>query len=141
MRILVVEDDALLGDAVQAGLQQDGHAIDWVRDGLQADHALATEAYAAMVLDLGLPGLSGLDVLQRLRQRQSTLPVLILTARDTVEDVSIHSRPIKPGEFTLCAAEGDTEAVSIHSRPIKPGEYGNTRWALKCCAFQSTPDQ
>ena len=86
MRILVVEDDALLGDAVQAGLQQDGHAIDWVRDGLQADHALATEAYAAVVLDLGLPGLSGLDVLQRLRQRQSTLPVLILTARDTVED-------------------------------------------------------
>ena len=86
MRLLVVEDDALLGDALQAGLQQSGHAVDWVRDGMQADHALLAETYAAVVLDLGLPHLSGLEVLQRLRQRQSTLPVLILTARDTVED-------------------------------------------------------
>lgn len=86
MRILVVEDDALLGDALQAGLTQAGYAVDWVRDGVQADHALTAETYAAVVLDLGLPRLSGLDVLQRLRERQSTLPVLILTARDTVED-------------------------------------------------------
>ena len=86
MRLLVVEDDALLGDAIQAGLKQAGYAVDWVRDGLQADHALVTATYAAMVLDLGLPQLSGLEVLQRLRQRKSGLPVLILTARDTVED-------------------------------------------------------
>lgn len=86
MRILVVEDDALLGDALQAGLKQAAYAVDWVRDGMQADHALASESYAAVVLDLGLPRLSGLEVLQRLRQRHSTLPVLILTARDTVED-------------------------------------------------------
>lgn len=86
MRILVVEDDALLGDAIQAGLIQAGYAVDWVRDGAQADHALLVETYAAVLLDLGLPRLSGLDVLQRLRQRQSALPVLILTARDTVED-------------------------------------------------------
>ena len=86
MRILVVEDDALLGDAIQAGLKQSGDAVDWVRDGLQADHALLTETYGAVVLDLGLPRLSGLEVLQRLRQRKSTIPVLILTARDTVED-------------------------------------------------------
>ncbi len=86
MRILVVEDDNLLGDAIQAGLKQAGYAVDWVRDGKQADHALTTETYTAMVLDLGLPQLSGLEVLSRLRQRKSTLPVLILTARDTVED-------------------------------------------------------
>lgn len=86
MRILVVEDDALLGDAIQAGLKQSGYAVDWVRDGAQADHALAVEAYSAVVLDLGLPRLSGLEVLSRLRSRQSSLPVLILTARDTVED-------------------------------------------------------
>lgn len=86
MRILVVEDDALLGDALQAGLQQAGYAVDWVQDGVQADHALCGETYAAVVLDLGLPRLSGLDVLQNLRSRQSSLPVLILTARDTVED-------------------------------------------------------
>ncbi len=86
MRILVVEDDALLGDAIQAGLKQAGYAVDWVRDGMQADHALTAEAYSAVVLDLGLPRLSGLDVLSRLRDRRATLPVLILTARDTVED-------------------------------------------------------
>lgn len=86
MRILVVEDDALLGDAIQAGLKQAGFAVDWVRDGTQADQALATEPYDATVLDIGLPRLSGLDVLRRLRSRKAATPVLLLTARDTVED-------------------------------------------------------
>jgi len=86
VRILVVEDDALLGDALQAGLKQAGYAVDWLRDGLSADQALTIEPYAAAVLDLGLPRASGLEVLRRLRQRGSVLPVLILTARDTVDD-------------------------------------------------------
>lgn len=86
MRILVIEDDALLGDAIQAGLRQAGYAVDWMKDGVSADQALATEAYAAAVLDLGLPRMSGLEVLRRLRNRQRTIPVLILTALDTVED-------------------------------------------------------
>ena len=86
MRILVVEDDALLGDAIQAGLTESGDAVDWVRDGVAAEQALDTAPYAAMVLDLGLPRRTGLEVLQRLRTRGSRLPVLILTARDTVED-------------------------------------------------------
>ena len=79
MRILVVEDDALLGDAIQAGLKQAGFAVDWVKDGAQADQALSTEPYDAAVLDIGLPRLSGLDVLRRLRQRKATTPVLLLT--------------------------------------------------------------
>lgn len=86
MRILVVEDDSLLGDAIQAGLRQHGHAVDWVRDGLAAEHALAVERYSALVLDLGLPRLSGLDLLERMRDKGDVTPVLILTARDTVED-------------------------------------------------------
>jgi DNA-binding response OmpR family regulator len=86
MRVLVVEDDRLLGDALQAGLRQAGFAPDWACDGIAAEKWLAETPYAAMVLDLGLPGRSGLDVLGRLRQRGSPLPVLILTARDTVED-------------------------------------------------------
>jgi two-component system OmpR family response regulator/two-component system response regulator QseB len=86
MRILVVEDDSLLGDAIQAGLQELGNAVDWVRDGVAAEQALAAQEYAAVVLDLGLPRTSGLEVLQRLRARRSPVPVLILTARDTVED-------------------------------------------------------
>ena len=86
MRVLVVEDDALLGDAIQAGLKQSGYAVDWMKDGVSADLALATEPYAAVVLDLGLPRLEGLEVLRRLRGRGASIPVLILTARDAVED-------------------------------------------------------
>lgn len=90
MRILVVEDDALLGDAIQAGLKQGGYAVDWMKDGVTAEQALASEPYAAVVLDLGLPRLSGLELLQRLRRRNGQAgqhtPVLILTAMDTVED-------------------------------------------------------
>lgn len=86
MRVLVIEDDALLGDAIQAGLKQAGYTVDWMKDGVSADQALGTEPYAAAVLDLGLPRMSGLEVLQRLRRRNIPLPVLILTAMDTVED-------------------------------------------------------
>jgi two-component system OmpR family response regulator/two-component system response regulator QseB len=86
MRILVVEDDSLLGDAIQAGLRQHGDAVDWVRDGLAGEHALAAERYSALVLDLGLPRLGGLDLLRRMRARNDATPVLILTARDTVDD-------------------------------------------------------
>ena len=86
MRVLVVEDDRLLGDALQAGLRQAGFAADWAVDGALAETMLADTDYAAMVLDLGLPKRTGLEVLGRLRQQGSRLPVLILTARDTVED-------------------------------------------------------
>ncbi|MBI5107327.1 MAG: response regulator [Rhodocyclales bacterium] len=86
MRILLVEDDALLGDALEAGLKQAGHAVDWVRDGLRAETALAAEDYAAVVLDLGLPRKDGIEVLRGLRAKKRSLPVLILTARDTVDD-------------------------------------------------------
>jgi len=84
--VLVVEDDALLGDAIQAGLKQSGYAVDWMKDGVSAEQALTTEPYAAVVLDLGLPRLSGLEVLRRLRSRNVPIPVLILTAMDTVDD-------------------------------------------------------
>jgi DNA-binding response OmpR family regulator len=86
MRVLVVEDDALLGDALHAGLRELGNVVDWVRDGVSAASALEVEHYDAVVLDLGLPRLSGLDLLQRMRARDDRTPVLILTARDTVGD-------------------------------------------------------
>ena len=86
MRVLVIEDDVLLGDAIQAGLKQAGYAVDWMKDGISADQALSTEPYAAVILDLGLPRMSGLDVLRRMRGRNTPIPVLILTAMDTVDD-------------------------------------------------------
>jgi DNA-binding response OmpR family regulator len=86
MRLLLVEDDDLLGDGTRAGLMQGGFAVDWVRDGEDAVAALETGEYDAIVLDLGLPKLGGRAVLARLRDSGSATPVLILTARDTVSD-------------------------------------------------------
>lgn len=91
MRLLLVEDDKLLGDGIQAGLNQAGYAVDWMENGQSAESALRTEEYELMILDLGLPDRSGLEILKRLRNRRfpaqdSKLPVLILTARDTVSD-------------------------------------------------------
>jgi len=86
MRILLVEDDNLLGDGIQAGLGQAGFGVDWVRDGVAGELSLKTGEYAGVVLDLGLPRLSGLELLQRLRAGGNRMPVLILTARDAVED-------------------------------------------------------
>ena len=86
MRILVVEDDPLLADGLQAGLRQAGFDVDLALDGVAANLALGTHDYAVVVLDLGLPRLGGLDVLKKLRAGGSAVPVLILTARDRVED-------------------------------------------------------
>ena len=86
MRVLVVEDDRLLGDALRVGLAQAGFKADWVRDGDAGLDALAGDPFAAVVLDLGLPKLSGLDLLKRLRAAGNSVPVLILTARDAVPD-------------------------------------------------------
>ena len=86
MRILLVEDDTLLGDALQVGLRGAGFVVDWVTDGVAAETALAGEEFAAIVLDLGLPRLAGLELLRRLRGRGNRTPVVVLTARDAVED-------------------------------------------------------
>jgi DNA-binding response OmpR family regulator len=86
MRLLLVEDDSILGNGIEAGLKQAGFAVDWARDGHAAQLALQTTEYELIVLDLGLPRVSGLDVLQQLRSKGSDLPVLLLTARDTVRD-------------------------------------------------------
>jgi len=86
MRILLVEDDPELGDGLTVGLRQAGFAVDWLRDGHVADQALHTESFDFVVLDLGLPRLSGMEVLNRARARGQTMPVLILTARDATGD-------------------------------------------------------
>ena len=86
MRVLLVEDDALLGAAIHAGLEQSDYTVDWLRDGAQAASALRTAEPDLLILDIGLPGRSGLEILAELRARGSSLPVLLLTARDTVSD-------------------------------------------------------
>jgi len=86
MRLLLTEDDAMVGEAIQRGLRQLGFAVDWVRDAAAATQALAVEPYELLLLDLGLPRKSGLALLTELRARRSTIPVVILTARDALSD-------------------------------------------------------
>jgi len=86
MRLLLVEDDAMIGEGVRKGLRQDGFAVDWVQDGYAAELALENEVYDLLLLDLGLPKKDGLDVLAGLRRKGNTIPVLILTARDAIND-------------------------------------------------------
>lgn len=88
MRILLVEDDELLGDGIRTGLRHYGYTVDWVKDGRSAHRVLTTpqEDFDVIVLDLGLPKMSGLDLLKSIRERHITVPVVILTARESVED-------------------------------------------------------
>ena len=110
MRILVVEDDPLLGDALHVGLRQRGFDVDWVRDGVAAELALRTEPFAAAVLDLGLPRLDGIEVLRRERARGSPTPVLVLTARDAIDarvrglDSGADDYVVKPVDLVELAA-------------------------------------
>ncbi|AUB81530.1 response regulator [Candidatus Thiodictyon syntrophicum] len=86
MRVLIVEDDPLLGPGLKTGLAQDGFAADWVQAAEPALHALSLEHFDVLVLDLGLPGRDGLSLLRELRRAGSVLPILILTARDALAD-------------------------------------------------------
>ena len=123
MRILLVEDDRMLGDGLQAGLTQAGYAVDWLRDGEAAVAALSTESFAAVVLDLGLPKRDGLSVLQWLRGRHDATPVLILTARDQLEDkvrgldLGADDYVLKPFDLDEIAARLRALVRRAHGRP------------------------
>ena len=123
MRILLVEDDRLLGDGLKAGLTQAGYAVDWLRDGDAAVAALSTESFAAIVLDLGLPKRDGLSVLQWLRERRDATPVLILTARDQLEDkvrgldLGADDYVLKPFDLDEIAARLRALVRRAHGRP------------------------
>ena len=109
-RLLLAEDDRMIGESVQRGLKQDGFAVDWVADGRAADLALAEKVHDLLVLDLGLPRKQGLDVLRAMRQRGDLRPVLIVTARDAVTDrvagldAGADDYVVKPFELTELAA-------------------------------------
>ena len=86
MRILLVEDDEMIGEGVVDGLKAEGYAVDWVQDGNSALIALRTTPFSLVILDLGLPGKDGISVLQEVRSQRMHVPVLVTTARDTVSD-------------------------------------------------------
>jgi two-component system OmpR family response regulator/two-component system response regulator QseB len=86
MRLLLVEDDEILGDGLVEGLKMEGYAVDWLTNGKLADEALKLNSYELIVLDLSLPDMEGLDILKALRARKDETPVMVLTAKDTVPD-------------------------------------------------------
>ena len=119
MRILLAEDDEVLADGLSRSLRSAGYAVDAVNSGQQADSALTAQHFDVLILDLGLPGLPGLEVLRRLRARNSTVPVLILTAADSVElrvkglDLGADDYMAKP--FALSELEARVRALTRRS--------------------------
>jgi two-component system OmpR family response regulator/two-component system response regulator QseB len=129
MRILLAEDDALLGDGLRAGLRQQGFLVDWVRDGVAAERELTAGDYQAAVLDLGLPLKDGLDVLQALRTRKIATPVLVLTARDAVPD---RIRGLDLGADDYVVKPVDLHELGARLRSLVRRAHGQVQASLQC---------
>ena len=136
MRILVVEDDELLGDGVKTGLAQYGFGVDWVKDGVAAELAARSTQYSAIVLDLGLPRLSGQAVLQRLRTSGNKVPVLILTARDALED---RVRGLDAGADDYLVKPFDLHELSARLRALIRRSQGQAEPWLKVAGIELDP--
>lgn len=147
MRVLIVEDDPLLGDGLARGLAALGLAVDWFTDGATADAALATAPYDAIVLDLGLPGRDGLHWLGRWRGDGRHLPVLILTARDGIDerigglDAGADDYLIKPIQTTELAARLRAVVRRSHGRPEPLWRHGPLEYqpAAKTACWRGAP--
>ena len=127
MRILLAEDDELLGDGLRAGLRQLGFLVDWVRDGDAAERELRAQPYAAAVLDLGLPRKDGLEVLAAVRQAGVTVPVLVLTARDAVPD---RVRGLDVGADDYVVKPVDLHELGARLRALVRRSHGQPRETL-----------
>lgn len=136
MRILLAEDDPILGDGLRAGLRQQGFSVDWVRDGGAAERELLSGDYAAAVLDLGLPLKDGLDVLQTLRARKISTPVLVLTARDAVPD---RIRGLDLGADDYVVKPVDLHELGARLRSLVRRAHGQMQDALQCGAVRLEP--
>jgi DNA-binding response OmpR family regulator len=136
MRILLAEDDPILGDGLRAGLRQLGFQVDWVRDGVAAERELASGDYAAAVLDLGLPIKDGMDVLQSVRQRKIATPVLVLTARDAVPD---RIRGLDLGADDYVVKPVDLHELGARLRSLVRRSLGALQDVLRCGAVTLDP--
>lgn len=136
MRILLAEDDDMLGDGLRAGLRQQGFLVDWVRDGLAAERELTSGDYAAAVLDLGLPLKDGLEVLQTLRARKIPTPVLVLTARDAVPD-RILGLDLGADDYVIKPV--DLFELGARLRSLVRRSHGQIQGGLRCGAVVLDP--
>ena len=128
MRLLLAEDDPMIGGAVQRGLRQDGYAVDWVRDGGAAAAALRDYSYDALLLDLGLPRQDGMSLLQDLRRHGSRIPVLIITARDAVAD---RVAGLDAGADDYLLKPFDLDELAARLRALTRRQSGNTEAEIR----------
>ena len=128
MRVLLVEDDTMVGESVRKGLRQEGFAVDWVEDGAAAELALATGVYDLLLLDLGLPKKAGMEVLASLRQKKSTLPVMLITARDAVAD---RVKGLDAGADDYLVKPFDLDELAARARALVRRRAGNAESVLR----------
>jgi two-component system OmpR family response regulator/two-component system response regulator QseB len=136
MRILLAEDDALLGDGLRAGLRQHGFQVDWVRSGDAAERELRAQPYAAAVLDLGLPRKDGMDVLAAVRAAGVSLPVLVLTAREAVRE---RVRGFDTGADDYVVKPVDLEELAARLRALVRRSHGVAQEKLRVGELELDP--
>ena len=136
MRLLLVEDDSMIGESVRQGLRQDGFTVDWVRDGRAAELALANEVYDLLLLDLGLPKKEGLEVLKTLRHKGNTIPVMILTARDAVAD---RVRGLDAGADDYLVKPFDLDELAARIRALLRRRSGRAEPVIRVGALMLNP--
>ncbi|MBS0307428.1 MAG: response regulator [Proteobacteria bacterium] len=128
MRLLLVEDDSMVGESLRKALRQDGFTVDWVEDGRAAEVAASSVSYDAMLLDLGLPRRDGLDVLKSLRQAGNRLPVLVLTARDAVAD---RVKGLDAGADDYLVKPFDVEELEARIRALLRRQSGHAESVIR----------
>jgi len=136
MRVLLVEDDLLLGDGVKSGLSQEGILVDWLKDGREALNATLNNDFDAIILDLGLPSLSGIEVLQHLRRQSNNTPVLILTARDSVSD---RVTGLDAGADDYMTKPFDLDELGARLRALHRRSHGKSAPILKHGSIEMDP--
>jgi len=133
MRLLLVEDDPMIGAAAQEGMRGEGHAVDWVRDARQADTAMRTTEYDLVLLDLGLPGRDGLSLLAAWRARGKKLPVVIITARDAIAD---RVAGLDAGADDYLVKPFDLDELSARMRAVARRRSGRAEAAITVGALE-----